>query len=129
MPVYSKQLLLPIVGTKDNETRVDIAVVEGILSNLQILFPSGHAGLTHLRIMDGEQQIIPTNLGEYFVGDNVLISFSPDQQVMGQDIPIGLVGFNEDDTFPHTVYVYMQIDATTTSPSAIVARILRIGNE
>ena len=111
MTIYQVELVLPVVGSLGDETTIELQVNNGLMGDLYILFPGGHAGLTNVRILQQSSQIIPFNNGSYLTGDNVIYRFNPATEIDGRGIPLIFSGYNEDDTHIHTVYFTFDIVA------------------
>jgi hypothetical protein len=81
----------------------------GILKRVQIVFPPGCCGLAHLQVKYLDRIVYPANINSDISGDGESIEFEED--IILNDVPFEftLVGWNEDDTYPHTIIVRMQI--------------------
>ena len=73
------------------------------------MFPQGHVGLTHFAIRFNDRQIYPNLVGNFMSGSGVVLPFEPNEDLLEAPHKITLVGFNEDDTFDHTIYVWFEI--------------------
>ncbi len=113
MPIYQVELTLPINGTITSQTELSLKVNSGEISDLYVLFPGGHAGLTRVRILQRGSQIMPFNNLAYLLGDSVLYRFRPFTDILGGGIPLVFSGYNLDDTYPHTVYFTFDIQEVT----------------
>lgn len=71
--------------------------------------PSGNQLLVGVRILLGEQQLLPINPDAWLQADAYTIQSREHQLVEGPSPKIKLVGFNEDDTYPHTVIVRLEV--------------------
>ena len=87
----------------------ELGVCAGIITEVEILFPAGHSGLTHLQIWYLGRQIFPTSEGATFQGDNSVIQFG--EQWVIQEVPhvLTLHGWAPEAELPHTIFVDVSI--------------------
>ena len=92
---------------------------EESIEDIIITIPDGHNGLTGIRIIYSNQQIIPYANNQYYVGNNRVVPIRYNDYING----IGLLvqGYN-DDIWPHTFFLECTaIHATITVNSGSVA--------
>ena len=83
--------------------------VEGeVLSKLYILIPSGHNALAGMRIMYGEQQLLPSVHDTYFKGNNVPYEFEPLLRLPSSPCTLTYEGYNNDPDNQHTFYTIIE---------------------
>lgn len=116
MTIYQIELTLPVNGSLDNQTSIELNPNAGVLDDFYVLFPGGHAGLTHVRVLQAGSQVIPFNNLSYLTGDSVLYRFRPDTRIMGRGVPLIFSGYSDDDTYPHTVFFSFDIKAQNKNP-------------
>jgi hypothetical protein len=105
MPVYFFDFSIPPSTSKHKES----LEVEGeVLSKLYILIPGGHYALTGLRIMYGEQQLVPAVKDTYIKGNNVLYFFEPMLTLPHTPCLLTFEGYNNDEIYSHTFYVAVE---------------------
>ena len=75
----------------------------GTIHQVDINFPAGCAGLVGVRLKQGSHQIIPSNSGEWFTGDNVNISFPENYLFSQSPYYIEVQTYNEDDLYQHKI--------------------------
>ena len=86
-----------------------LRIPEGEIQELRLDFPTGCAGLAHVRLLDLTKQIYPSNLGGYYRGDGVVFLIR-DRYTLREAIQeVKLEGYNEDDTYDHTITVGMTV--------------------
>ena len=107
--LYSYDLVLPANTTKTAPVTLDCPVSPGILSRVVVVFPSGHAGLTHLRIMQWSHQLYPTNEDGSLSGDGEVLDWPEELELRDSPLVFRLVGWNDDDTYQHTITVRLDI--------------------
>ena len=103
--IYSKSLTVPAQTPRSSPVKTVCHVTRGLVYKLEIRIPPGHAGLTGIWITHGGFQVWPSTLGEYFVGDDDLISYEDVYLLESAPYCFNIYAFNNDDTFPHSFYV------------------------
>lgn len=85
--------------------RTSITVTSGLVYKVEFNFPPGSAGLMGVAVFDGLYQVWPSTVGEYFIGENQLISF--DDMYLKENPPFQFQCFtyNLDDTHSHLISV------------------------
>ena len=109
MPVYSLNLTLAANGNANSLETATKRITPGILTKMIVMFPAGHVGLTFVSVFYNARQIIPNHIGEFLRGSGVSLPFEPDEDLTEAPHIITLSGYNEDDTFEHTVYFWFEI--------------------
>jgi len=88
----------------------------GVITKISILIPVGHAALAHLAIYDGETQIMPWGEDQYIEGDGETIVWEPDYVLASEPARLEARAWNEDDTYPHTFYIRIWVEAKPVKP-------------
>ncbi len=85
--------------------RTDITVTKGLVYKIEFYFPPGSAGLMGVAVFDGLYQVWPSTVGEFFIGEDQVISF--DDMYLKENPPFSLQAYtyNTDDTHSHLVSV------------------------
>jgi len=106
---YEQRITIPPNTTETSPTTEVLNVHPGILKRVQVRFPPGCCGLAHLQVKYLDRTIYPANINSDISGDGEPIEFEED--IILNDVPFEftLVGWNEDDTYSHTIIVRMQI--------------------
>ena len=105
MPIYAKYITTP--AKTQNEETIEI---EGYaLTNVSILFPPGCLGLVGVTVNYGIKQIAPFNEGEQLRGNGETIQFGEFWILPEERTKLTIVVNNEDDTYPHTIYVRLVV--------------------
>lgn len=113
--ILSIPVILAPGGSQASPTEQTLVIPPGILRKFLIMFPAGHAGLTHLVIYFNDRQILPEQIGTDFTGDNALLSFEPNINLNEAPNRIKTSAWNTDDTYSHTIYVWLEIDTSAVS--------------
>jgi len=117
--IYEKRLMIPRLTPKEIPATVEIEIHPGTLRRVEISFPPGPAGLAHLQIKHWERVLYPANPDSDFSGDDIQLVFVDDYEVIDPPFMFTLIGWNEDDTYPHTVTVRLQIAPFDNQNSAV----------
>lgn len=82
-----------------------VSITKGLVYKVEFDFPPGSAGLLGCAIFDGSYQVWPSSLGNWFTGDDVVISF--DDVYLKESAPYNftIVTYNEDDTYDHLINI------------------------
>ena len=96
---------VPKNTSEENPHDQHLQIRPGILHQVSILIPPGHAGLTGVALDIGLHQIAPSTQNSWFHGDEVLFSYAEYIEI-GQGMPeIVLRGYNLDDVYNHAFVV------------------------
>lgn len=103
--IYSATIETPKNTTIIVPKKTQLIVTTGLVYKVEVVFPSGSAGLMGAAIFDGLLRVWPSTAGEWFVGDGNIISF--DDIYLKQEAPyiFDILTYNLDDTYAHKVYV------------------------
>jgi len=86
--------------------------VGGICSSVSVRIPDGHRGLARLRINSRGAQLVPSIGSDprWIRGDNTTLEFRPEKTLEGPEWLLEFIGWSEDQTFPHTFFVNIQME-------------------
>lgn len=98
------------ISTSKNTAQTDLKktrlhVTKGLVYKVEFYFPSGSAGLMGLAVFDGLYQVWPSSVGEFFIGEDHVISFNDMYLKESAPYEFQCYTYNEDDTYEHTVSV------------------------
>lgn len=105
MSFYSLVFTVPKNTAEEIPLTAVLPATGGILHQVSIKIPAGHAGLTGIAIDEGLHQIAPTNQNEWFKGDDVLFSYPEYHELPPDTHSLILRGFNLDDTYDHSFVI------------------------
>ena len=74
----------------------------GTLKKVSIYFPWGCAGYAGIRIIHYEHQLYPTNPDQWFTGNEILIEFDCEYDILQGWNDFKIEGYNEDEEYLHT---------------------------
>jgi hypothetical protein len=119
--IYREAVQIPSGQTKSVPFRQVIELTPGVIDNVQLTFPSGCAGLVGIRVKQSMFQLYPLTVGEWIVSDDFTIVYPENFPLKERPYALTLEGYNEDDTYPHTVHVQVSVRI----PDDISAEILQ----
>lgn len=101
---YSHDLIIPKSTPILTPTTHVLQMAHGVVSKVWMGFPPGCAGWAHVSIHYLNQQLWPSNPDSWYTWDNGVIEFDEDYELTEFPYKLTLKGYNEDDTYPHTIY-------------------------
>jgi len=118
--IYTHDLLIPKQTAKETPVLEALRVTKGFVYRVEFEFPAGCAGLVHVVVLKGGFQLWPSTLGRSFHTDNYTIAFEDSYLIEWEPFVFSLYGWNEDDTYPHTIGVRIGV----VSSNMFIARFL-----
>ena len=109
--------------TKLSPLRTEIKLGAGRIAKVDFHFPAGCGGLVGIRVLQGASQLWPLTSGEWIVSDDHTVTFSSDYLLDVRPYTLTIVGYSEDDTYPHTIYISMTVDSVVDPSQPIVEAI------
>jgi len=100
---YNFDLEIPAITTKANKVEKICTINYGIIRDVVIYFRGGCADLAHVEVFRGNQKIFPYNPEEDYAFDNYPVNFDAFYPILDAPYLLNLFGWNDDDTFSHTV--------------------------
>jgi len=107
--LFEKGITIPKNTTRANPVDVRIPIAKGIITEFKILIPPGHASLAHLTINRRSHQIAPSTENMDIHGDGMLLDWQEYYEIFQPEYELTLLGWNDDDTYPHTFTVYVVV--------------------
>lgn len=101
MSFYSLVFTVPKNTAEEAPYEQKLQISQGVLHQVSIVIPPGHAGLTGCALDIGLHQIAPTNQNEWFRGDDVHFSFPEYIEIPAGERELNLRGFNLDTLYDH----------------------------
>ena len=101
MYVFSQDI--PPNTSKSAFIRQNLVLDYGIINKININIPRGVYALAGFQLMQGNTQRIPANLGAWFTGDNLNISFEIKIDITSPPYELWAKYYNEDDSYYHTI--------------------------
>ena len=81
----------------------------GVITGMEIVIPTGHAGTAHLQLFYHEFQLYPLSRGENYHGDNAETSFTDRFFLDSAPYELKARGWNSDIEHPHAFLVGIEI--------------------
>ena len=91
----------------------------GRVTGLQVHFPSGHIGLTHIQLSRGLHQFYPSNPEANFSSSGEAIVWDEDFLLDHQPFQLEAYTWNTDDTYDHTITVRVEMEALKEETSLL----------
>ena len=107
MEEYFKVITVPANTPQTSPKRERIEVEGDYVYEVAYLIPSGHVGLTGLRLKYGDYQLLPRNVGEWVRGDDVYRSVKVRWYFRSPKPLLTIEAYNEDDTYDHSFYIWI----------------------
>lgn len=87
----------------------DIVVPAGVINRVWVEFPRGCSGLAGVQLYRGPEQIFPLPKNIWLRSDNAVLNFAFTHKVITDPFAVTMYGYNEDDTYPHTIWVGLEM--------------------
>ena len=107
--LFQASITIPKGTAKTNPTTAILGIAHGIITKIMVRPRPGHAALAHLVILHHEHQIAPSTEGMDFHGDTFPIDWEEYYESYQPAYELKLVGWNTDDTYPHTFDVFVAV--------------------
>ncbi len=114
--IYTKTITRAAGGSAAAPFQDKLPVTKGLIFQFELYLPPGSSGLLKVMIKDGGYQVWPSEPGEWFFGDNVLVSFPDRYYVASPNHLLDVYSYNEDDHYSHTFQVRI---GQATDPAVI----------
>lgn len=103
--IYTANITTPKLNDHTGLLKTVLKVTKGLVFKVQFYFPSGSAGLMGVAVFDGLYQVWPSNVGEFFIGEDHTIDFE-DMYIKGAaPYEFQCYTYNDDTENPHFVSV------------------------
>jgi len=103
--IFEYDLTVPKNTPKSSPKKKSFKLIYGIIHQLEVMFPTGCAGLVHCTIHEELHQVFPTNPDGNFKGDGTLIKGKVFHELALEPYELQLLAWNEDNTYDHTITV------------------------
>jgi len=107
---YRAALTIPAGTLEASPATLDLPVTFGTLRRYVLHFPPGQSGLVHVQVWYCGRQVLPTSIGESFIGDDTLIDLPEAFPIENPPFELLLVGWAPLAVLPHTVYFILYIE-------------------
>ena len=110
--LYKTDLLIPRKVVENGTASTTMKLCEGTITRSFIQFPSGCAGLVWAQLWLNGHQLVPWERGEWLRGDDHIIPDNSRYPVTGPPRLLTIYGYNEDELYPHTIQVGVEVAAS-----------------
>lgn len=93
------------------KVKTSLQLARGRITQIQVHFPSGQIGLTHITISRGLHQFLPTNPEANFSSSGETIPIAEDFALDTAPFALEAYTWNLDDTYAHKITVRVQLEA------------------
>ncbi len=106
---YVFPITTPANTPESAKIKTILQLARGKITQVQVHFPSGHLGLTHIGINRGLHQFYPTNPEATFSSSGEAIVFAEDFELTADPLQLEAYTWNLDDTFAHLITVRVEL--------------------
>ena len=99
--IYTRTITESSGGNAATPSQYRMPVTEGLIYKFELYFPPGSSGLLYVCVEDGDHRIYPSEPGEWFFGDNTLISFDDRLFITTEPHQLFIYSYNLDTAFDH----------------------------
>jgi hypothetical protein len=108
---YRAELTIPAATPAAEPATLEIPLCYGTISEVEVQFPAGQAGMTYLQVWRFEHQLLPTTPGLAFRGDDVQITLNDSIPIHDLPLSVELRGWAPDTIYDHVVIVSLSVMA------------------
>jgi len=102
---YETTLTVPASTAQATPVSTELLLVNGTIERVEVQFWQGALGNVGVRLLQGQQQVWPTNAGSWFVGNGQTIAFDERYQLREKPFSLTIEAYNEDTDYAHEVIV------------------------
>jgi len=106
---YSFDLAIPANRLESAPIELEVNLTWGVITEVEIRFPPRCAGMAKAKILERRHQLWPTNLDEWFYGNDETIKWDEYHELFEMPSIFTLLGYNDDDTYKHTLIIRFEI--------------------
>lgn len=115
--IYAVDITTAREGSEGAAVPTILGVTSGLVWLLEVDFPPGCCGLSHIRIFDGSYQVFPATPGESFHGDNVTLHLEDLYFKTRAPFEFRVETWNTDEKWDHTLQVRVGMAMTRAEMS------------
>lgn len=108
---YRTSLEITALTTEADPECTVLNLEYGYITEVEIMFPAGHAGLTYVQVYHQSRLIFPLTPGQAFRGDDHTITMSSRFPILEVPHSVTIVGWAPEATLSHTVFVDITMEA------------------
>lgn len=103
--VYTSTITTAANTAQASPLKTTVRVTVGMLYQFEVYFPPGPSGLVGVQIRYKNVQLYPVQRDEWFIGDNVTISFEDIYELSAAPFDLDVLSYNLDTEYNHLVQV------------------------
>jgi len=112
---FCRSLTIPPNTPLGATARGSLRICEGVITHVWVRWYWGSGNLCGLRVLYNEFQFWPLSIGTWFPSAPEMLDFEEGIPVETEPFTLVLDGYNLDDTYPHTVWVAVNVRRLTVS--------------
>jgi hypothetical protein len=109
--LYAFTLSIPANTTKAVPVEGEALLTAGFVRKVALRFPRNCAGLAHVVILHARHQVWPANEAEDLAADGAILEWADEYLLLPAGARLILVGWNDDDTYPHKISFWFNVEA------------------
>ncbi len=102
---YEFSLAVPPQTSEREPVRQECAITHGVISQVRIMYAPEGNGVLHSRVLRGGFQLYPLSPEATILVANPPLEWDEHEEIYDAPFSLILEGWNDDDTFAHTVYL------------------------
>lgn len=107
--IYSFSVSTLANTAEADRKKTELPLTQGVIHQIDVVFPTGCAGLLYAALNYGLFQVWPYNTGEYFHTDGETISFREHWELLFPPWELSLYTYNLDTVYSHSVIIRLGI--------------------
>ena len=111
---FEHDIKIPANTAEDSYLTETLRLSRGIIERVDLVFPSGCAGLVGVRLARNTFQVIPSNYPKWIETDGESVAIYSNIDLSVNPYELEFQGYNKDDAFDHIIRVRVLI--TPSSP-------------
>lgn len=115
---YEFDLTVPAGTSRASAVTTRARLNKGHITAVEIMFPTGCAGLVSVVVERGENQVWPTNPDGVLKGDGVVVRWDDDYPIADEPTTLILRGWSPSSRFPHTITFRFELVALAEAEAA-----------
>ena len=100
---FEYSLTIPANTAQAAPAELEMPLSPGTVARVDVQFPRGCVGLVHVQVWREEHQVWPVNLDGDISAEGAVVSWPEDYDLTEKPLALTLRGWNDDDSYPHTV--------------------------
>jgi hypothetical protein len=108
--LYQGELVVPPNTLITDTVETELKVIRGTVSQVEVMFPPGSAGLLKVAVFYRRFRLWPTSPDMWFYADNYVFKWGEDFRFDSAPFSLRIVGYNEDELYSHSVIVRLAMN-------------------